>query len=245
VVRASTHRNDLSQNAHELSVVASEMEFGIAAAAAACATAVTHPLDTLITQAQAGVQWTPRALYRGFALACAGNALSYGLLIGIYSSWRESGHDLATAAAASACAESVLRGPFDALKVLRQIGVETGKARAVVKGTLATLARELPGNVVYFSTYETLRGPTFLEQAFAGFAAGAAIAAVGFPLDTLRVRWVARQRLCIPLVALWGLPAACLRVGVFNLLFFSCRQQLTAARFNDWLVLRTGVLAPA
>ena len=223
------------------------MEFGIAAAAAACATAVTHPLDTLITQVQAGVQWTPRALYRGFALACAGNALSYGLLIGIYSSWRESGHDLATAAAASACAESVLRGPFDALKVLRQVGIsETGKARAVVKGTLATLARELPGNVVYFSTYETLRGPTFLEEALAGFAAGAAIAAVGFPLDTLRVRWVARQRLCIPLVAFLGLPAACLRVGLFNLLFFSCRHQLsTAARFNNRLLLRTGVLAPA
>ena len=63
----------------------------------------------------------------------------------------------------------------------------------------------------------------------AGFAAGAAIAFVGFPLDTLRVRWVARQPLCIPRTALLGLPAACLRVGLFNLLFFSCRHELATA----------------
>jgi len=100
-------------------------EIGCAALAGVLATAVTHPLDTAAVFRQTG-----RALpvsiglyYRGPGPACIQGALIYGAILGGYEVLRGIGWNLIPAAAASALPESLVRGPLDALKNLRQTGL--------------------------------------------------------------------------------------------------------------------------
>ncbi len=118
------------------------------------ATALTHPLDTWAVHRQTGrpLIFTPRNLYRGISPACFQASLIYGVFLGSYEYARNpQGLDFGIigAAAASAIPESIVKGPLEALKNMRQTGTKlprpilTAGALRLLAATGGILAREV------------------------------------------------------------------------------------------------------
>lgn len=78
------------------------------------------------------------------------------------------------------------------LEVMKQIYL-SGGLPAVFRGTFLTMARDAPGSILYFGTYETVKRsleateiPTFVAVVSAGGCAGLAMWVPVFPVDTVK-----------------------------------------------------------
>lgn len=106
----------------------------------------------------------------------------------------------AGAGVASAVPESLIKGPTEAVKVLKQASAWPppaalgSMASLAAKGVVGMLMREVPGNVGYFHAMEAVRSAGFSPLA-AGVAAAAGFTAAAYPLDVCRVQLVLRQPL--------------------------------------------------
>lgn len=172
-------------------------QIAVSAFSGVVAAAVTHPLNTLGVHKQTGrkIQCRPSLLYRGLGPACLQASLVYSIFLGSYDcAHGQLGCSVTVAAVASAVAESAVNGPLETLKNLRQTGQKlpllvSARASILLKGSLGLLCREIPGNEVYFCSYEWTRFKG-LNALLGGVVAGACFTAVTFPLDSMRVQLV-------------------------------------------------------
>ncbi|SPQ94882.1 unnamed protein product (mitochondrion) [Plasmodiophora brassicae] len=109
--------------------------------------------------------------------------------------------EIATAGALAGAAANVIHSPFEYVRCRLQASPPTqaslvGTMRAVYRssgfaglyrGLHLTLAREVPANALYFSTFEYLVPPYVI--AIAGGLAGIANWMFVFPIDTIKSRW--------------------------------------------------------
>jgi hypothetical protein len=174
-------------------------EFLCSSVAGVGATLITHPLDTWAVHRQTGrpLPAHPSGFFRGLGPAAVQGALIYGSLIGCFETFYSWGMPLAIAAAASAIPESAVRGPLEALKNLQQTGRTQGGwrlARTLGKGTMGTLAREIPGNTIYFCTYTWVRSHD-VNPWLTGALTGAAYTVVCQPIESMRAQLVTGKAL--------------------------------------------------
>ena len=190
------------------------------ASAGVIATALTHPLDTWAVHRMLNrpVELKLSVLYRGVGPACLQSAAMYGAMLGSFGYCREHlGWSMLISAMVSAVPESLVKGPLETLKNVRQIGgVGSVPLRLMARGTLGMLAREIPGNVAYFGSYELVRGtPKEVEvwkndegrraeeavhtmsiaslsrsPFIAGVAAATAFTALVYPIDAMRAQMI-------------------------------------------------------
>ena len=175
---------------------------GYAAAAGVVAVAVTHPLDTWAVHRQTNrtlPSLSPRVLYRGIVPATLQAGIIYGVMIGTYEHLRsEKGVSVAAAAALSAVPESMVKGPLESLKNLKQTTRMTPKLFSVKAlqllgiGFGACLAREVPGNVAYFWCYEEARRSN-LNPALSGALAATGFTLCSYPLEVFRAQIVTQS----------------------------------------------------
>lgn len=167
-----------------------------ASAAGTLATLLTHPLDTWAVAMQTGrtLPANPAAYLRGIGPAAVQGAAVYGCMLGGFEALLASGLSLTAAAALAAFPEAAFRGPLEAIKNLKQTGQAMPKgAKALgallATGTAGTLAREVPGNIAYFTTQDAARsagcGPWV-----AGLLMGATYTASVYPLESVRAQVV-------------------------------------------------------
>lgn len=170
-------------------------QFSCAAVAGVLAMAITHPLDTWSVFRQTGrpLPKNPLAFFRGLGPAALQGAFIYSVMLGGYEALRGWGWSLPAAAAACSVPESLFRGPLEAIKNLRQTSYSPGGplkvAATIAVGTLGTLAREIPGNITYFTTYEFAQSRG-AGAALAGAVTGAAYTVVCYPIETVRTQVV-------------------------------------------------------
>lgn len=170
--------------------------FAIPALSGVFATLLTHPLDTIVVHKvnKSPLTFTPSVLYRGLFPACGQALLIYGSMLGTYTVARDDFNlSVASAAAVSALPESLIKGPLEAIKNRSQVGKAWPRAwrarcELLLKGTLAMMCREVPGNMLYFGSYEYLRSNS-VPPLIAGAAAGGAFCFV-LPLEAVRVQIV-------------------------------------------------------
>ena len=170
------------------------------AAAGVLGTALVHPLDTAAVLRSTG-QPLPRwqqahQLYRGLGPAALQGALIYGALLGCFEWFMSRGCTLPQAAALSAIPEGLVRGPLEAWKNLTQTrtnlrGSQLG--RSLVQGTIGTLAREVPGNTVYFMMYDRMRNSSY-GAVLSGLCTGAVYTLVVYPIESMRTQLVTGVR---------------------------------------------------
>ena len=172
-----------------------------AAAAGVVAVAVTHPLDTWVVYQQTGrrlpsVRASPGVLFRGLPPALVQASIIYGAMLGSYEWLRgEHGVSVVAAAALSAIPESMVKGPLEAVKNMRQTQQclprlpSVAALRLAGVGFAACLARELPGNIAYFYSYEEARRRGW-GTVVAGAAAATGFALCSYPFEVLRAQLV-------------------------------------------------------
>jgi hypothetical protein len=174
-----------------------------AAAAGVLAVGVTHPLDTWVVHRQTGRQLPslePRVLYRGVVPALAQASIIYGAMLGSYELLRKDYKmSVVVAAALSAIPESIVKGPLEAAKNLKQTKqplppiLSTAALRLCGIAFVTCLAREVPGNMAYFYCYEESRH-LGLSPALSGGAAATGFTLCSYPLETLRAQMVTGAR---------------------------------------------------
>ncbi len=178
---------------------------GSASVAGVFATVLTHPLDTWAVHRQTGKMlprpWRMRYLFKGVGPAVGQATLIYGAMLGTYEMMRQDfGFSITLAAAASAIPESLVKGPLEAIKNLTQCGLSLprtigGGARLFTIGFVGMCAREIPGNIAYFYTYEKMRANERFAPFVSGVGAATAFTVVAFPLDALRSQAVTKSKL--------------------------------------------------
>jgi hypothetical protein len=159
-------------------------------------TAIAHPFDTAAVLRSTGrplPSWrNTHHLYRGLGAATLQGAVIFSVLLGCFEWFKGQGCTVPQAAVACAVPESVIRGPIEAWKNMTQTGYTVRGSqlgRALMLGTLGTFARETPGNVVYFSSFEYLRSSGF-GPAVAGLCTGAAYTLAVYPIESVRTQYV-------------------------------------------------------
>jgi len=174
----------------------------VSGAAGVVATVITHPLDTWTVHLQTGrpIKLRPSVLYRGLTPACLQASIIYTAFLGSYDYVRrELDCSVLLAASASAVPESLVKGPLETLKNLHQTKqafppTMAGSAQLALKGTMALLCRELPGNMAYFTSYDWMRRHGY--NAFLGGAvAGACFTFASYPIETMRTQLVTGKKI--------------------------------------------------
>lgn len=174
----------------------------VSGAAGVVATVITHPLDTWTVHLQTGrqIELRPRVLYRGLTPACLQASIIYTAFLGSYDYVRrELDCSVLLAASASALPESLVKGPLETLKNLHQTKralpkTLKGRAQLALKGTMALVCRELPGNMAYFTSYDWVRQQGY--NAFLGGAvAGACFTFASYPIETMRSQLVTGKKI--------------------------------------------------
>ena len=92
-----------------------------------------------------------------------------------------------------------------------------------MKGTVAMLAREIPGNLVYFGIYRKCTGETLKERLLAGAFAGAGFSVVVYPLDALRSQVVTSAKIQL---SYKGVGWYVIRVSSLTSVFFAGYETL-------------------
>ena len=211
-------------------------QLGASGAAGIFATVLTHPLDTFVVHRQTGRRlgsWSLPVLYRGVGPATAQAAVIYGAMIGTYEWFRQKKQfSIPAAAALSAVPESLVKGPLECLKNLKQTGrrlpgTAAGRLRLLCLATLAMCAREVPGNVAYFGSYELARERNFGPLA-SGATAGAAFTALVYPIDAIRTQVISGCARLKPTYA-GCLPYLVRAVTITSVLFASYEYVADAA----------------
>jgi hypothetical protein len=170
--------------------------FVCSAIAGVLSTAIAHPFDTIAVYMSTNrpLPHSCSSLYRGLGPAIFQGAVIYGALLGGYETLLSLGLPMLIASALSAVPESLLRGPFEAIKNLQQTehvpdGGWKGRARTILIGTLGTLGREVPGNIVYWHTQSYVRshgGASWLAGAITGVTYTLAV----YPIESMRTQMV-------------------------------------------------------
>ena len=169
-----------------------------AACAGVVAVALTHPLDTWAVSRQTShsLPGGMRVLYRGLGPALIQAGLIYGVMLGTYEHLRnEMSASVVAAAALSAVPESMVKGPLEAVKNMKQtkqtipslISIKALRLGGI--GFAACLAREVPGNVAYFWCYESSRRKGF-SLAVSGALAATGFTLCSYPFEVLRAQVV-------------------------------------------------------
>jgi|EP00670_Eutreptiella_braarudii_P002606 hypothetical protein len=203
--------------------------FAFGALSAVCATILTHPVDTLVVHRQTGKPRPTnlRGMYRGGAMACLQNGLTFGILFGSYDFFRAPsehgglGMALVPGAAMAAFPETIARGPLEAVKNMVQLQQRIN-LRRVAKASGVMLCREVPGNIAYFTTYEMARAHG-AGALVSGALAGVTFAFLTFPIDTIRTQVAAGQR---PRPSYRGVSGFALRIGGYGALMFAFNEFL-------------------
>lgn len=170
--------------------------FICSAVAGVLATIITHPLDTAAVYLGTGRELPTdvRVFYRGLLTAAVQGAFIYSAMLGVYEMMTEYGLGVWQSALISAFPESLLRGPFEAIKNLQQTGHSpTRVAIAITRGTLGTLCREVPGSLVYWYVLVTVR-PYTSSPFLSGAVVGVAYAVVVYPIEAVRAQLVTGVR---------------------------------------------------
>ena len=132
------------------------------ATAGVLATMIAHPFDTAAIYRGTGRMMPTNiaGFYRGLGPALLQGAFMYGAVLGGFETFEEWGWPFWLSAAASAIPESMFRGPMEAWKNLEQTGHRVHGLRfmgTLGRGTVGAITRDVPGNVVYFYTYDFVR----------------------------------------------------------------------------------------
>jgi hypothetical protein len=167
---------------------------------------VGHPLDTVKVHMQTGgrhggVTHAVRAVarrgtfYAGWRPALAANASENAILFGCYGLWSPAVGP-AISGGLSAFVTSVALCPIELYKVRAQarhaaIGVATAPPR-LFAALGATMLREVPGNIAFFGTYESMVGMGLHASISGGFA-GVAFWLVALPADNVKTHQQVHQ----------------------------------------------------
>ena len=169
-------------------------QFVCSATAGLLATVISHPFDTIAVHL-ATRRPMPRSLgelFYGVGPAAFQGLLVYGSLIQVYETLIDWGWPVLLAAAVAAIPESIVRGPMQAIQNMQQTGFRPRGAAylwTLVQGSMGTLAREMPGNLVYFPTYNFVRARGYASWV-AGAATGAAYTVAVYPIEAMRSQLV-------------------------------------------------------
>ena len=210
-----------------------------AASAGIVATAITHPLDTWAVYRQTGYRsrvCTLPMLYRGIGPALLQSTIVYGAMIGSYELFRSHYNmSLVAAASLSAFPESIIRGPLEAIKNLRQTNqpvpnlLSRNGARFCGIGFAYCLAREVPGNIAYFYCYEEARNRGW-GPFISGTAAATGFTACCYPLEALRAQAVTGMKKQITFRGSGFYWMRC--VGITSILFSTYEWLNTSSTFS-------------
>lgn len=134
-----------------------------------CGLTFSHPVDTVKSNIQAGkpVSFRLSALFRGYFPPLGGMALEKAVVFGTYGNARRHTQELGTfgsiavSGALAGLAASLVVGPYERLKIIRQTGgtlkLAHFKPTSLYRGLSATFTRETPGFAIYFSFYEAMK----------------------------------------------------------------------------------------
>lgn len=160
-------------------------------------TCVGQPLDTMKTllQSNGAVSCAPRHLYAGLLVSMLQSGLLNGFLFQIEASCYNWSQNRAVSSLASGFFTSFLICPLENAKInqQRRRAVRYGFAHLVrtYRHIPITALREMPGNLIYFQSYERLRETqsSFVAGSFAGAASWFAT----YPIDTVKSRLQTEQ----------------------------------------------------
>lgn len=132
---------------------------------------MSHPIDTIKNNIQVGnkINWSFRALYKGFVSPFFGMGIEKAIVFGTYemvynyllekNKWELCYKNIAMAGAISGMAASIVVTPIERIKILKQtnkdfsLSYKSINIRYLYTGFSSTLTRETPGFAIYFSSY--------------------------------------------------------------------------------------------
>ena len=175
------------------------IQFAACSIAGVVATFMTHPLDTYVVHKMTDrpIDVRLKNLYRGVVPACGQAVLIYGAMLGTYEVARDCGFGIVVASTLAAFPESAVKGPLEAVKNRKQTSKPWpknvfGRFRILGLGTFGMLCREVPGNIAYFTAYETARRENC--SPLQGRSRREVSRAVAYPIDAMRTQFVTGRR---------------------------------------------------
>jgi len=161
---------------------------------------LSHPLDTIKTRIQTG-KFSLRGLYAGVSNPMYSVVMEKAIVFGVYDRVKNhlNSNEIWASAVAGGVAGAVsptIVTPFEKFKIQKQIGMQTQFClKNLYRGYWATLAREIPGFVVYFSVFDSLYSPnlSYPQVACLGGFTGIASWSAIYPQDVVKTHMQTTQ----------------------------------------------------
>lgn len=167
-----------------------------------CTVLVGHPFDTIKVRLQSDTFRTLgfRGMYSGIMSPISGVVPIFAISFGTYNTTKTMlGLDKVSAAACSAICTSPIVTPLEMIKLRAQTNnvsfqnaVKSISIKNMYRGYGATLCRDVPGCILFFSSYDNIKSSlpsSSFYTMISGGLAGIAVWTLNLPTDTVKTRY--------------------------------------------------------